>query len=870
MTLDVDMLDFWSAERLCRDRATTRPFLRYLQGRYPEFEADLGLADVVDYALGFSDRKPQEQGLTPNDRFWLRSIVAIKEFDPGQGSSRPRQLGIEADFLQSIRVAEQWSLLNAVAMFLLRRIRPRRSVAVVLMATDEGVSLLEWVAHYRAIGVEMIFIYTNENSDGSEVLLEALGQFDDIRIIFNKSGNTTNVQTKVLQHSVFCLPALRDFRWALYVDADEFLIPSEAHDFRLAGLIEQVEQRHERAAAVLFPWHWRLYERRLDRERDPLLSSFPYAVPHTLYKSLVAVPLMTSMADVHFPRFQPGAFVVDSALNILEGEVFWADFAKPQDGGRIEHFWGRSFAEYLIKQKRSAVFQVEPRAYDLFFGWTAPYQDQYYDPIPRRVIERTEANIAALLRHPTIAAAERTIVARFDAHMAAVAGDDAIVAIFDEGRNRVAPTMAPPRGKPPSPAGLEEISELIVMDRAWRFGRGDGSTIAYDVRFKRFGHVIGHDNDNEFGWIFQDGRFEFQTEDGATTCRFDRVYRTTDGRLVMEGRLAGSTIVHVLEEMRMIARLGAPNAAPRVAMLVRTHLVNDKLFDLLDMLNQSRRFDLFVCADETGETLDCGGYTKLSHTVDQCRDFDLSTDHARILWLCGDYPLYFARSQIPDYDYYIMIEYDVDLVRRSPLFLEGLISRLQPPNGPAYDFITAALGPANPDWGWHRNASRSFSKVYETGIFAFVAASGRALDHLYAKRKEEAAAVTRGDDLIHCEAFCGSALMAAGYHCASINMLVEGAIRTESFHPPVLDFETTQYLLDHYRTADPRVEMVHPVFDIDAYLEREYAKSLHRDDVDAFAARLVDLARSDVAPELIDDYMAMVVEQRKRKRQGAA
>jgi hypothetical protein len=67
-------------------------------------------------------------------------------------------------------MAAQW--LNVL---MLGRIVPGRRVAVVGTMRDDGIYTLEWIAHYRALGFEHLVIYTNDNADGSEVLLRHLG-----------------------------------------------------------------------------------------------------------------------------------------------------------------------------------------------------------------------------------------------------------------------------------------------------------------------------------------------------------------------------------------------------------------------------------------------------------------------------------------------------------------------------------------------------------------------------------------------------------------------------------------------------------------------------------------------------------------------
>ena len=388
--------------------------------------------------------------------------------------------------------------------------------------------------------------------------------------------------------------------------------------------------------------------------------------------------------------------------------------------------------------------------------------------------------------------------------------------------------------------------ERAVLERLWQFGRGDGSVIAAHVRLVRGGYVTGHRQRNESAWRVHQGALEFLNPEGEVTCRFDTVEVDERGTMALSGAFRRKAdVTHVLRQVRSLRGAGPPNIGPRVALLVRTHLVNDKLFDLLDILNQSRRYDLFVAADETRESLDVRGYEKLAHTAASCGDFGLCTRHSRILWHCGDYPLYFAAAEIPDYDYYAMIEYDVDLARKSPLFLEGLFARLHNGDSGGLDLVAPGVGRAFKEWWWAKTASRAFETVYTTGLFAFLVVSKRAISHLLQWRRKEALSGVAGNDIVHCEAFCASALIEANFACTSLNALVESAIDYKSFHPSSPELPNTEFLLDHYRLDNPRVELVHPVYDLAAYLERQYQKSLRANSMDAFLADLpqVDPAR---------------------------
>jgi hypothetical protein len=383
----------------------------------------------------------------------------------------------------------------------------------------------------------------------------------------------------------------------------------------------------------------------------------------------------------------------------------------------------------------------------------------------------------------------------------------------------------------PQPATDADL-ELALMGRRWQFCRGNGSVIARSIRLLRGGGIAPRLHSNEHAWRVHQGVLEFTNPQGAVSCRFDTVIRDARGVMTLQGAFRwASGVQHVLKELGTFIRRGPPNSSPRVALLVRTHRVNEKLFDLLDLLNQSRRYDLFVTADETRGPLDVGGYTKLPHTVDTCRQFGLSTQHLNILWHCGDYPLYFAAAEAPGYDYYAMIEYDVDLVRKSPLFLEGLIARL-PDSGA--EFIAEGSNPAWSGWCWAEAARRTFPRVYTSGIFAFVIASRDALLHLLEARRQEALTGVVDNDIIHCEAFCVSSLMASGYPCASINSIIDNAVHGSSYHPGIPDNLDGEFLLNHYRLEQPTVEIVHPVYDLRDYLPKQYQKALQNNQLGRF------------------------------------
>jgi hypothetical protein len=251
--------------------------------------------------------------------------------------------------------------------------------------------------------------------------------------------------------------------------------------------------------------------------------------------------------------------------------------------------------------------------------------------------------------------------------------------------------------------------------------------------------------------------------------------------------------------------------------LVRAHFVSEKLLDLIRMLKEGAGFDLWVCADETQGPLDLPRELVLVHNTAMCADLGLveSLPDSPLLWYFGDYAFYCAHHRIPDYDYYVMLEYDVEFVRGNAFALESLITRLSLAVNSPYDLIATHYGPRDPDWGWGETCAGKFKDFYGL-FFPLVVLSKRALQYLYDWRKCEAANPPDSGRYVFCEAFVPSALMAAGgYRCADLSRLLPGSWDPANFRtrPPML--------MGALPPLSPQVEVVHPVYSKREYLQNE-------------------------------------------------
>lgn len=99
---------------------------------------------------------------------------------------------------------------------------PRTLRAVAACMKDEGLILLEWVAHHRALGFDRIFVATNDCTDGTDAMLDRLAATDGVIHIRNTPAPGEAPQIAGTR-AMLAHPAMADVAWLLHIDADEFL-----------------------------------------------------------------------------------------------------------------------------------------------------------------------------------------------------------------------------------------------------------------------------------------------------------------------------------------------------------------------------------------------------------------------------------------------------------------------------------------------------------------------------------------------------------------------------------------------------------------------------------------------------------------------
>lgn len=240
--------------------------------------------------------------------------------------------------------------------------------SVMACMRNECIFALEWVAYHRAIGFDHVFVCTNGCDDGTDVLMDRLAALGLVHHIRNEPLGGLAPQPAGVRR-VLADPRLRDSRWLLHIDADEFLNVLEGEG-RLADWLPVVDAFD--AAAVT----WRLFgdggltewpERALQTE--VLTRAAGRARPFTAMQKTMFDPAAFAAGIDHMPKeplrpvslctaygraLDPGALSMPRASDHRDasgGQVNRTRHLR-WEGAVVNHYAVRSRDVFLLKNHR--------------------------------------------------------------------------------------------------------------------------------------------------------------------------------------------------------------------------------------------------------------------------------------------------------------------------------------------------------------------------------------------------------------------------------------------------------------------------------------------------------------------------------------
>ena len=398
---------------------------------------DTSLADVVVAFLRLLTRDEMERfgaillqnpklidrlrNAVPDD-YWIKNALPkLSEWLLDRPAINSLHLDQSTDFLgRTDYGADQAPPLGFALLSQTRRlITPHKQSCVLATARDEGIYLLEWVAWHKMLGFEHIFICSNNNTDGSDSLLEALSNEGIITWINTNPGSPTRIQRKAYAAALSLVPQILDYKWTLVIDLDEYFAIDPNLYTNVRPFFDLQEARG--ADSVAFSWVMMTPDNHIRHTDAPMPARFSRREPpeNTLIKSASQTRL-SPFFEAHNPRWalQRPFRTLDASGKLLHTEAApnKAIGKLSEKVAWIAHYFHKSLEEFVWKSSRPRGGTTNPlseKKYDVRFldSFIQFFDDKNTQPDSRLnpFLSKLTTEMDDLRRIPEIAAADAQV-----------------------------------------------------------------------------------------------------------------------------------------------------------------------------------------------------------------------------------------------------------------------------------------------------------------------------------------------------------------------------------------------------------------------------------------------------------------------------
>jgi len=348
--------------------------------------------------------------------------------------------------------------------------------------------------------------------------------------------------------------------------------------------------------------------------------------------------------------------------------------------------------------------------------------------------------------------------------------------------------------------------------------------VAPEVYFLSDGRVIGTRDPRHETWSIEAGWLVIRGVDGHIFRWFGMDW-TVDGSVCLVGnreQLAEDRFYLIAETPKPF--VPAPpvqrrrdSAVGRALVMVRTHLMNEKVASLVQALEATAtNYDVALIVDETNGRPPIEHERIIWHSVAACSALGLAMPAQRPLWWCGDAPLYFAIRQYPDYSYYFMIEYDVHLTAGDGRVFNTLVERLLTSHR-AFDCVGQRLRMGGMPHDQILLAAFKRDPEVHSYFLPVLGLSRKAISYLYQERVIEALRHTPDEDILYCEALVPTILLAGGFTVGDLNEVVPGCYTDRLMIVPTRFMSLPLSLAGGF---EHHVAMIHQIYGDEEFLDR--------------------------------------------------
>lgn len=273
-------------------------------------------------------------------------------------------------------------------------------LAIGAIFKNEAPYIIEWVAYHRLIGFDRLFIADNNSTDGSTAILESL----------DAAGIINHIPFPHVPGSPPQLPAYAeimrrhggDADWIAFVDADEFLLPTD--DARsIRPVIEDISG-DQAVGAILVNWANYGSSGHTEPSDALTIERFTYRAEKEWSENFHYKSIVRSSAYVR-PHGTPHHFVLREGLRMVHTDGSEVTIHPSRGVGLSEeHVWSRvRLNHYVVKSRNEFFGRKGPKGRATVVGqkkgegyFTHHDRNEVLDPVPDWLIQATKREKDAL------------------------------------------------------------------------------------------------------------------------------------------------------------------------------------------------------------------------------------------------------------------------------------------------------------------------------------------------------------------------------------------------------------------------------------------------------------------------------------------
>ena len=354
------------------------------------------------------------------------------EVDPDAGAARASDRQSRGDDSQAGRAARRAATMpepspkplrfsgrsdrfGTIPFALKAHVSPHGQVTAVSMMKDEAPFVIEWIAHQITLGFTDIVVYTNDCSDGTDLMLVRLEELGLAHHRPNAIPPGQRPQPSALSHAQE-EPVVQASDWLMVFDADEFL-SIRYGDGTLDSLLSAVVERGANGLVIT----WRIFGSGgvTDWSRAPVTEQYQRAAPVQWNKGWGVKTLFRFHPDqwrlgIHRPKIKnrwidtpfPDEIVWLNGSGRLMDEYFkfrgWRSISRTvgYDWVQLNHYAVKSVDSYALRKLRGNV-NFKKDKYNADY-WALQDRNEVTDDTQLRYRDRRGAIINDLLRDPVL------------------------------------------------------------------------------------------------------------------------------------------------------------------------------------------------------------------------------------------------------------------------------------------------------------------------------------------------------------------------------------------------------------------------------------------------------------------------------------